>query len=122
MIYLASPYSHPDAAVREQRYHATCSAAAQLINAGHAVFAPIVQGHALVPYGLPTCWSYWEPHAKQHLQRCDELVVLTLDGWDTSEGVQAEITLAHGLGMSVYYMAQRLDEIVLTIAPALVPS
>ena len=65
------------------------------------MFAPIIQGHALVPYGLPTSWSYWEPHAKQHIQRCDELVVLTLDGWENSEGAQAEIAIAHALHKQV---------------------
>ncbi|GIW55540.1 MAG: hypothetical protein KatS3mg082_1944 [Nitrospiraceae bacterium] len=34
MIYLASPYSHPDPAVREERFHAACRAAAALLLAG----------------------------------------------------------------------------------------
>ncbi len=35
MIYLASPDSHPDPDVREQRFQAACAAAAALMRAGH---------------------------------------------------------------------------------------
>ncbi len=34
MIYLASPYSHPDVAVREARFHAACRAAAEFMRDG----------------------------------------------------------------------------------------
>jgi len=34
MIYLASPYSHPDPAVRAERYRAACRATAALLLAG----------------------------------------------------------------------------------------
>jgi len=46
MIYFASPYSHPDPLVRQARFDAACHAAAGLIQAGHAVVAPIVHGQA----------------------------------------------------------------------------
>ena len=46
MIYLASPYSHPDPLVRQARFDAACHAAAGPIQAGHAVVAPIVHGQA----------------------------------------------------------------------------
>ena len=36
MIYLASPYSHSDPAVREQRYEAACQAAAVEAKTGNA--------------------------------------------------------------------------------------
>jgi hypothetical protein len=52
VIYLASPYSHPNPAVREQRFQAACQAAAALLRSGQAVFAPIVHSHPLVAYGL----------------------------------------------------------------------
>ncbi|MFQ5732136.1 MAG: DUF1937 family protein [Planctomycetaceae bacterium] len=104
MIYLASPYSHPDPAVRERRFQAACLAAAQLMRASHTVFAPIVHSHPLVDYGLPTDWSYWERQDREHLARCDEVVVLLLDGWRESRGVQAEVRLAENLGKPVRYL------------------
>ena len=40
MIYLASPYSHPDPAVREERFREACRAAAKLISLGRIVSRP----------------------------------------------------------------------------------
>ncbi|MBX3452499.1 MAG: DUF1937 family protein [Planctomycetaceae bacterium] len=39
------------------------------------------------------------------MARCDEVVVLTLDGWRESAGVQAEIRIAGELGKPVRYLA-----------------
>ena len=104
MIYLASPYSHPDATIREQRFHDVCRMAARLMQQGHVVFAPIVHGHPLVDHGLPTDWLFWERFDREHLRRCDELVVLRLDGWRESVGVAAEIRFAAELGKPVRYI------------------
>lgn len=72
---------------------------------GHVVFSPIVHGHPLVGHGLPTDWPFWERFDREHLRRCDELVVLTLDGWRESVGVAAEIRIAGELGTPVHYLA-----------------
>jgi len=105
MIYLASPYSHPDAAVREQRFRAACRATAQLIEASHAVFSPIVHGHLLVAYGLRADWLFWEPFARRHLARCDRVLVLMIDGWRESVGIAAETRIAVEFGKPVGYVA-----------------
>ena len=105
MIYLASPYSHPDPAVREKRFRAACQVTAELIRAGDAVIAPVVQGHPLAAFGLPTDWHFWETLDRHQLARCDEVVVLMLDGWRESVGVQTEIRIAAELGKPVRYVA-----------------
>ena len=38
------------------------------------------------------------------LQRCDELIVLTLTGWETSRGVQAEIAFAKEINLPIKMM------------------
>src|SRR5262245_46139289 len=106
MIYLASPYSHPDAAVREQRFRDACRATAALMRMGNVVFSPIVHGHPLVEHGLPTDWSFWKTHNRAHLGRCTELLVLILDGWEESEGVQAEMRLAQHMAVRLVDLAQ----------------
>lgn len=106
MIYLASPYSHPEAIGREARFHEACAATARLLKHGTAVFSPVVFGHPLVAHGLPTDWSFWEPFAREHIARCDELLVLMLDGWQDSVGVAAEIEIAGEFGKPVRYLAQ----------------
>jgi len=106
MIYLASPYSHPHDEIREQRYRQVCRAAAALMRNGELVFAPVAHGHALVEFGLPTDWSYWERHCRRQIGQCDELVVLQLAGWEASVGVRAEIRIAGELGKPVRYLAK----------------
>ncbi len=105
MIYLASPYSHPDPAVREQRFRAACRAAVALLRAGHLVFSPITHSHPLAQHGLPGNWQFWERYDREFLERCDEVVVLMLPGWKESVGVQAEIRIAGELGKPVRYLA-----------------
>lgn len=105
MIYLASPYSHPDATVRERRFREVCRAAACMLRAGHSVFSPIVHGHPLVAHGLLTDWGFWEPFDRRHIERCDEVVVLMLEGWEESVGVAAEVRIAGELGLPVRYLA-----------------
>lgn len=105
MIYLASPYSHNDPAIREQRFWAACQAAAAMLRDGQVVFSPIVHSHPLVAFGLPTVWSSWERIDRAYLERCDEIVVLMLDGWEASVGVGAEIGIARTLGKPVRFLA-----------------
>lgn len=104
MRYLASPYSHPSFAVREQRFRDACRATARLLASGITVFSPIVHGHPLVDHGLPTDWPFWEPYDREHLVRCDGVLVLMLDGWRDSVGVAAEIRIAGELGKPVRYL------------------
>lgn len=117
MIYLASPYSHPDPAVRAQRFRAACRAAVALLHAGHVVFSPITHSHPLAQHGLPGNWQFWERYDREFLQRCDEVVVLMLPGWRKSVGVQAEIRIARELGKPVRYLAPDLAPVLPTLAP-----
>ena len=105
MIYLASPYTHVDAAVRQRRFEAACRAAAALIRQGKTVFSPIAHGHAICRYGLPPDWQFWGRHARRYLEVCSEVAVLMLDGWQESEGVRAEIAIARALGKPVSFVA-----------------
>ncbi len=115
LVYLASPYSDPDPVVRQARYDAACRAAAWLIRQGHLVFSPIAHTHGISRYGLPGDWKFWERHDRRMLQCCDRLVVLTLDGWRQSRGVQAEVAIARKLGKPVGYLAPDLP----TVSPSL---
>ena len=105
MIYLASPYTHADYRVREQRFQAACRAAAGLLRAGVAVFSPIAHSHSIAHQGLPTGWDFWGRLDREYLSRCDVLAVLTIPGWRESAGVQAEIALARKLQIPIVYVA-----------------
>jgi hypothetical protein len=104
MIYLASPYSHPDQAVRQQRFEQVCRAAAVLLRQGEIVFSPVVHSHPIAACGLPTDWRFWQRFDRQLLERCDELVVLMLPGWQWSAGIQAELRIAGQCSKPVRYL------------------
>lgn len=116
MIYLASPYSHPDPAVREERYRAACRAAAALLLAGQPVFSPIAHSHPLMDYGLPADWAFWQRYDRELLARCDEVVLLLLAGWRESVGVRDELRIARELGKPVQYLAPELAPVSPTSA------
>ena len=112
MIYLASPYSDPDPAVREQRFQAVCRVAAEMLAAGMLVFSPITHSVPIAEHGgAPDTWEFWRAVDLEILARCDELLVVKLPGWRKSRGVQAEIARARALGKPVAYVAC-LQEIV----------
>ncbi len=90
MIYLAIPYSHPDPEVREQRFQTANTVAACLMAAGHHVFSPISHTHPIALAGdLPLGWDFWAEYDRQILSICNMVIVLCVDGWLESKGVQA---------------------------------
>ena len=97
MIYLASPYSHPCPVVREARFKSVCRQAAGMLRCGIPVFSPIAHSHAIAAHDLPLDWTFWQQFDRPFLEICSEMWVLTLDGWQESRGVQAEIALAREL-------------------------
>lgn len=109
LVYLASPYSHPDATVREQRFQAAACAAASLMRDGTFVYSPIAHTHPIALHGLPLGWDFWEQYDRAILARCTSVVVLQLDDWNKSKGVAAEIAIANELGLPVLFMKPSTD-------------
>jgi len=111
MIYLASPYSHPDPEVRQARYEAACRATVWLMQHKRCpVFSAIVHTHPLTRYGLPTDWEFWERFDRGFLERADQLVVLCIDGWSQSRGVRAEMRIARQLGKPIGFLSRAVAE------------
>jgi hypothetical protein len=105
MIYLASPYTHQDPAVMEQRFDAACRAAGKLMAEGHVVFSPIAHTHPIaVRCELPRGWDFWKRFDMEFIVASRKLIVLMIDGWDESKGVAAEIAMATAGGILVEYM------------------
>ncbi|MCL2119653.1 MAG: DUF1937 family protein [Planctomycetaceae bacterium] len=95
ILYLACPYSHSDEAVRQQRYHLACRAAAKLMKAGIVVFSPLANTVPAIEFGgLELSHHGFLRLDLPMLRRCDELLVLCLDGWQESIGVQQELAEA----------------------------
>ena len=104
-MYLCSPYSHTDAAVREARFQAACRYAAEMLRCGICVFSPIVHSHVLTGLGLPNDWEFWKRRDLGYLEACSGVAVLMLDGWKDSTGVQWEIATSRELGKPLIFIA-----------------
>ncbi len=106
MIYLASPYSHEDINVRTARFWQACDAAAVLIQQGYSVFSPIAHSHPIAGHGGLDAMDgeLWARQDAPFVEACDSLVVLKLDGWDTSAGIAAEIAAFATRGIAPTYM------------------
>jgi hypothetical protein len=104
MIYLASPYSHEDPAIRQARYEAVRAFTCELLQQRKVIFSPIVYCHGIaVELGLPTDASYWKSFNMTFLRKADALYVLKLEGWEYSAGVKVETATAGLLAIPVLY-------------------
>lgn len=109
LYYLASPYSHENREVMNERARLATKAAVDLLNKGIYVFAPIPYNAPWEAYELPFHWDFWAEFDKAFVSRMDAVVVLQLEGWDKSRGVAAEVEFANENGIPVYHLT--LDQI-----------
>ncbi len=92
MIYLSSPYTHPDPAVLEARWREACRAASNLNKRGKYCYCPIAETHGQAAlFGVPLDWPGWIERDMWFLTRCDELYILCIDGWRESVGIKHEV-------------------------------
>lgn len=105
-IYVASPYSHTDATVREGRFKLIAKICARLFKDGKIFFGPILQSHPLAIEGgiEETTWDMFSKFDCAWIDKCDEVWVMKIPGWEESVGVRAEINYAHNTGVPVFYL------------------
>ena len=108
--YLGSPYSKykggPDAAAQ-----IAAKAAAALMRCGEVVYSPIAHGHAVAAYGLPLDWGFWKAQCHPLIDAASKLIVLQMEGWGDSVGLQYEIGEFRRSGKPIKFMP--LDEVLL---------
>lgn len=116
LTYLASPYSHADYEVEEERYKAVTRAAAWLIKEkGWNVFSPITHSHPLrILGGLKGNFDFWKRFDTEYLSVARRLVVLQIPGWEESVGVTAEIDIATAQGTEVLFMQEAFGGYILS--------
>lgn len=103
LIYVSCAFGQDDPHVREKRIDLVSRFCAEKMREGIIVFCPLIHNYYILRYGLPIGWSYWEKFNTQLLKRCDRLFVLKLEGWERSEGIQAEVTLARKFNIPIEY-------------------
>lgn len=105
MIYLASPYSHPDPVIRKTRFLLVEQCAANLIKAGRFVWTPIVYTHEMaIKHSFPTDAEFWKKLNISFLRKADEMYLLKIDGWMESKGVMMELKLAEDMLIPIRFV------------------
>ena len=95
MIYLASPYTHKDPQVQQQRYELAMEAVAEFLRQGEFVYSPIVHCHEMAKrHSLPTDYQFWWNYNVDFMDSAQSIYVLCIDGWKESAGVRKEIEFA----------------------------
>jgi hypothetical protein len=103
MIYLASPYTHDDPIIRSSRVEAARQMAELLMfKLKLPVFSPIVYGDALRHEA--TDFATWRPINDSMIINCTGVMVLEIDGWRGSRGIQHELALATSLDKPIVFV------------------
>ena len=107
--YIASPYSHPCEHVIADRVNKVEKVVSALLSWDRVVpFSPVVYTHGIQKAGVvPRCgWYHFD---LTFLKRADALIVLKLDGWESSVGVAMEIAFAKALDIPIrFYTYEQL--------------
>lgn len=108
IIYLATPYIHPDPAIVELRFKQACVIAGKLMQQGKIVFCPIAHTHpiAVVCPEMPQFdYEYWLKFDQAFIGVSKKLLIVPLMGWKESKGIAKEITIARELKIPVDIMS-----------------
>lgn len=106
IIYIATPYSHPDPNVVKERMNVFARVAGTLALRGYTVVSPCYN-HFILDYmpGLATDWHTWRMYSEELLSKSHRIVVLCQDRWEESIGVRAEIGYANQCKIPIIYMS-----------------
>lgn len=105
LAYLASPYSKYTHGI-DNAYVKASMAAGWLMRQGVKVFCPISHSHPIAVYGGvdPVSHEIWLPADKPFMRAAAGLVVLMLDGWRDSHGIQYEMAYFTAKEKPIRYM------------------
>ena len=105
-IYLGSPYSKYEAG-HGAAARVVADAAAALMRRGLVIYSPIAHGHAIAAHGLPLDWAFWKAQCQPLVDAAVGLIVLTMDGWQESVGLQYEIEEFVRAGKPILHVSPR---------------
>lgn len=103
-LYIASPYTHDDPMIRQRRYEKALDFTAWLAMTYRMWgFSPIVHAHNMDLQGNPKFnHDFWMDWGRCMLRGATGLVVLQIDGWGVSKGIDLEMVYARELGKPMY--------------------
>jgi hypothetical protein len=103
VIYLASPYSHPDPLIMRTRFLIAEQFVVHILKKDNLIiFSPIVYCHKLaVDNALPTDANFYMVFNMNMLRRSEAMFRLELKGWEESKGVEVESNIAKMLSIPI---------------------
>lgn len=103
-VYLGSPYSKY-ASGHDRAALIVSQCAAKLMNKGLVIFSPIAHGHSITICGdLPLDWDFWKRQCDPMIDGAAALVVLMMEGWWDSVGLEYEINRAIERSIPILYI------------------
>lgn len=102
LVYIASPYGS-DLKLEQYRYEATVRFTVERLKLRECAFSPIVHSH---PLGLiiKRDADFWYRVDLSLLDASYKVIVLMLEGWEQSDGVQREIRYAEDNGLQLEFI------------------
>lgn len=103
--YLATPYSKYPGGI-EDAFRAACRFTGKLIERGIPVYSPIAHTHPVAIHSKmdPFDHSIWLPADEPMMRAAHGLIVMTMEGWDTSKGIAHEIAEFGSSGKVIVYL------------------
>ena len=109
--YLASPYTGTKEE-EEDRFQKALAATASLLRRKIAVYSPIVHCHQMhLAHKLPGTYEFCAWYNTIMITQAKYLAILTISGWDKSEGVWEEFWSARDMGLPVVFYSVVGDEV-----------
>lgn len=112
LTYVAGPYTSKTGGyeVQLQRFHALTMATVMLTNSKRwNCFSPITHSYPMHELGLGGDWDFWKKMDTEYLSASERIVIVTLDGWEQSTGVNAETQIAKEFGIPIWHMTEPVE-------------
>lgn len=101
--YIASPYTHSDSKVQAQRVSDVAKVVKHIALEwkGIVPFSPVLYTSTLVCDGMQDVPGGWYHFDLSFLRKADVLMILELEGWESSIGIAIEKAFAESRGLRI---------------------
>jgi len=83
-----------------------CKAAGELLAQGIPALSPIAHSHGIATEcDLDWDWKQWADFDAEILAACEAVHVLMLPGWQDSEGIENELSMARDYKLPIAYLS-----------------
>lgn len=110
LVYLASPYSGTTEQREKRLFQTKQFVVSRLDRKDEIIYSPILHSyHIATEFNLPHEFEFWKWRDLEMIKRCDEMLILHLDGWEQSIGVQEELKFARENNITIRHCWLPLD-------------